>query len=74
MTKGSLYFHRHPEDILEIIPTSLCIKGICPSIHELISVVKQKCRVRQADFFPPLKSGVLVLQGDSLTHLDSEDC
>lgn len=43
--KVPLCFHSHPEDALEMIPTSLCIKGIRPSFHELISVVKRKCRV-----------------------------
>lgn len=73
VTKVPLCFHSHPEDALEMIPTSLCIKGMCPSFHKLISVVKRKCRV-EPGWFPPLKSGVLVPQGDSLTHLGSEDC
>lgn len=71
--KVPLCFHSHPEDALEMIPTSLCIKGMRPSFHELISVVKRKCRV-EPGWLPSLKSGVLVPQGDSLTHLGSEDC
>jgi hypothetical protein len=55
-----------------MIPTLLCVKGLWLSLHELICVVKRESRLGPGlCFFSLLKSGVSVLQRDSLTHLAS---